>query len=96
MDLNNEEAIVSAEQLQAIKKATTDKIVNHLRDFLEESETDAGTFNRDVYDAMEATYSTPELKRALADKIYEFQRNLAVEFNLTARDPMEVCRARLA
>ena len=51
---------VSIDALLVAKKQVTEKIVDCLTVFLQEGEP--GIFNRDAYDALEDTYSTPELK----------------------------------
>ena len=58
---------VSIDALLVTKKRVTEKIVDCLKVFLQE--TTPGIFNRDVYDALEDTYSTPELKKSFAKAI---------------------------
>ncbi len=69
---------VSPEEHQATKKRVTDKIIAHLKEFLKEP----GIFERDVYDALQDTYSTPELRQVIAMQIDVVQKYLADSFGL--------------
>ena len=62
------------------EKQVTEKIVDCLKVFLQEGEP--GIFNRDAYDALEDTYSTPELKESFAKAIDSLQMYLCNTFGL--------------
>ena len=71
---------VSTDALLVTKKQVTEKIVDCLKVLLQEGEP--GIFNRDVYDALEDTYSTPELKESFAKAIHTLQMYLCDTFGL--------------
>ncbi len=72
------------------KKQVTEKIVDCLQMFLQEGAP--GIFNRDVYDALEDTYSTPELKESFAKAIDALQKYLSDTFGLgPAKVHLQVC-----
>ena len=76
------------------KKRVTEKIVDCLKVFLQE--TTPGIFDRDVYDALEDTYSTPELKESFAKAIDTLQTYLCDTFGLgPAKVALLVCRSDL-
>ena len=84
-------ATMSAEEMLVHKKAASTKIISFLRDFLQESETDPGVFQRDVYDALAAQYPSTEAKADFAKSITKLQHALTVECGLPApRQPLEV------
>ena len=62
------------------KKLVTERIVNCLREFLQEGTP--GIFHRDAYDALEDTYSTPALRESFAKAIDTLQNHLSVTFGL--------------
>ena len=73
-----------------MKKQVTEKIVDCLKEFLQE--TTPGIFNRDIYDALEDTYSTPELKESFAKAIDTLQMYLSDTFGLgPAKVALQVC-----
>ena len=71
---------VSTDALLVTKKRVTEKIVDCLKVFLQEGEP--GIFNRDVYDALEDTYATPELKERFAKAIDSLEMYLCNTFGL--------------
>ena len=73
-----------------MKKQVTEKIVDCLKEFLQE--TTPGIFNRDAYDALGNTYSTPELKESFAKAIDTLQTYLSDTFGLgPAKVALQVC-----
>ncbi len=71
-------------------KLVTEKIVNCLKEFLQEGEP--GIFHLDAYDALEDTYSTPELKESFAKAIDTLQIYLSDTFGLgPAKVVLQVC-----
>ena len=81
---------MSHEEFEAARKAVTNKIVNLSRDVLHESESEPGTFNMDVYDALEAAYPTVETKAAFSEAIKTLHHKVVSEFHATSREPLEV------
>ena len=71
---------VSIDALLVTKKQVTEKIVDCLKVFLQEGAP--GIFNRDAYDALEDTYSTPKLKESFAKAIDSLQTYLCNTFGL--------------
>ena len=71
---------VSTDALLVTKKLVTEKIVNCLREFLQEGTP--GVFDRDAYDAQEDRYSTPALKESFAKAIDTLQMYLCDTFGL--------------
>ena len=81
---------VSTDALLVTKKRVTEKIVNYLKEFLHEGTP--GIFHRDAYDALEDTYSTPELKESFAKAIDTLQTYLCDTFGLRpAKVALQVC-----
>jgi hypothetical protein len=81
---------VSIDALLVTKKRVTEKIVDCLKEFLQEGEPEI--FNRDAYDALEDTYSTPELKESFAKAIDTLQTYLCDTFGLgPAKVALLVC-----
>lgn len=62
------------------KKKVTEKIIASMKVFLHEGEP--GIFDRDVYDALQDTYSTPELKESFAKQIDALQKYLADTYGM--------------
>ena len=71
---------VSPDGHLATKKKVTEKIVAFTKVFLHEGEP--GIFDRDVYDALQDTYSTPELKESFAKQIDALQEYLADTYGM--------------